>query len=530
MIYHPTRLVLPFLDREFQMASRFPVSELSTYCKLALIVSPGVVASPSFFIESQYTRQSILVSPDFYGSQHVVLSLRDTSLESYLRRKQAEYVDLGYEYGAYYNTAETLVSDLVIPIRRRGKEIGASIQEQWLNDLYTDKPLSLLHMVNLFESQRLRESVFSALRSVVDVVGQAPFVWESISRTLDQLEPQWRDEEFVRSLRSYLLKLYFDSLCEYSDSIVAFSDFPELCVADHTLKAPTIPITPLRDFLRSAGVLRHLRQISTEEFLGLIDSDECKHFRYRYHELVAILSTNETILASLSRDRMWETKYPVAVNMCRKLLNWAKHEISSIIQSNTETKNRLNLREALGTAPITSFLKNIREKAQLNDSKLAQMVVENIQGDIVLGSKSGGDIITVGNVHDSHSITIGRGPSNVSQDYSTSMSNSSGVKEINSKLRTLYAAIGNADLSVTARFSAQSEIGRAIVALEKGEIALEDIALYVKRAGHPFIRANAIATHGSPLWNAIYEVALVLEDVVTDLNVVGNWFGAQLTV
>ena len=115
-------------------------------------------------------------------------------------------------------------------------------------------------------------------------------------------------------IKAFMLKCYFECLCEPRDSIVAFSDFLYLEVADNALLPPSIPLAPMRLFLMVTELMKSIRRMDVEELLGIINSSACHEFRARYQEIVSVVRSE--ISESPNVDGLLRLPYARAVEWC----------------------------------------------------------------------------------------------------------------------------------------------------------------------------------------------------------------------
>ena len=366
-------LVLPFLDQEFQAISRIPDGLVADYCRFALIASPRVITSPSFFAESSVTRNSILTSSDFYGTDHVKLSLRESNLEEFFKKKQPFYHPWKNEipYQGYYAVAEELIRTLKLPMRQRTVQIGKAIAMLWLKNAKSEAPFSFFHMTNSFQDASIKKSVWQALAIVPNELKDEPFIWQNVCTILDRNEPRWRLPEFEKALRSFLLKCYFESLCEPGDAIVAFSDFQDIEVDDKSFSQPVVPLFPLRQFLTSAGVIDTLREMSVEEMLGIINSNVCHDFRYRYFEIIHSTYEGSDFVPNV--DGLLGVSYPNAVKWCRVFSKWVGYICGEVGNDAKKRRKEWTVSALLDDAAARGFVEHLKRTGRSSLAKLNEL-------------------------------------------------------------------------------------------------------------------------------------------------------------
>ena len=370
-------LILPFLDQEFQIVSRIPRQLVSDYSRFALIAFPRIVVAPACFLESKITRDSVLASPEFFGTDHVRLSLRETSLEAYLEKKRSAYIHWQNDFEGYYAGAEDLIGNLRLPIRQRTARIADSIELLWRKNAQSGDAFSFRHMTNVFSEKSIQKSVWQAVVSVPELLKGSPFIWQNVCSILDLHEPRWRTlPQFERALRSYLLKCYFESLCDPCDAIVAFSDFPDICVADRALFRPAIPLGPLRLFLMTSQLINPLRAMSAEQLLPIINSGACHDFRCRYMEILYKFRDDIADI-SAGRDQIREWSYHRGVQWCNSVKNWIGRALGMAGREARKRRSQWTLDALLDDAAARGFVGYVEATVETYRAELSALRAES---------------------------------------------------------------------------------------------------------------------------------------------------------
>ena len=377
---HPEALVLTFLDHEFQDVSKIPERHVADYCLFALILSPRIIASPSFFAESEITRRSMLSSQEFFGTEHVTLSFREANLEAFFKKKLPNYSNwkTSPQYRGYYTVADELIDRLRLPIRHRTAKIGKEIARLWRQNALNRLPFSFYHMTNVFKDNALRESILQAVSRIPDDLEDKPFIWPSVCSLLDTNEPRWRLPEFEKILRSFLLKCYFEALCEPTDAIVAFSDFPNVELSDLSIDQPVVPLSPLRNFLIRAGVVQRLRNATVLDVLAIVNSAACREFRIRY---IQILNETRTVAQSVPiSDGLLGLTYTKAVNWGRLVSRWVADICGKAGLIAKSRREDWTVQALLDDAAARGFVDYLKSNESLSSLELLQKrwMVENL--------------------------------------------------------------------------------------------------------------------------------------------------------
>lgn len=297
-------LIAPFLDLEFQQLAGLRVREVDLYCRLALIVSEAIVATPSPFLESTLSSRSILLDRDIQDAGRLLISLRESSLEGFAEKKLNEYDSLN-AYHQYYTPAgmETLFTTLIAPKRQRVTKIGETMRKQWVKDLENPGTAFGLHHI-LADAN---ESLVTFFREVPTLTAGRAFVWEEVTRVLDSEIPEWRLLKIERLLHGYIFTSYIRAACDSSDEVASYNDFVTF-PAEATMPVDRlVPLRPLLSLVSGAGLLESLKRCSPEQLLTMISSPEVYAFRERYRELLRISGAD--LSAALANDLIRERNY-----------------------------------------------------------------------------------------------------------------------------------------------------------------------------------------------------------------------------
>jgi hypothetical protein len=356
-------LVLPYLDREFQVLADIREKHIDWFSKYALISCPTVIASPDFIIESPKVRGSIITSEDFYGTDHIKLSMRDATVPQYRRRKQELYDPVRDHYPEYFDSLDKFLHGLNFPVRRRNFEIVEKIKGLWNAAACGEGQFSFSHMAMEVPDKKERDDILAGLRSVPFEIKNSPFVWENVCRIMDRNVPTWGNTNLKHTLRNFLLKAYFEALCEPGDSVVAFSDFPVLGIADSSLTVSTVPLAPIKKFLAASKVLDFIHTMPVVKFIEVISSRECEYFRIEYIKFVQMLRTQ----TKLEKYDPEEFPYEQAVQLSNRPAPWILRALKRAGAALSGAKMGGEIRPLLERAAARGFVRYIE---QVQDEQL----------------------------------------------------------------------------------------------------------------------------------------------------------------
>lgn len=345
-------LILPFLDKEFQELIGAPSQIVEKYTKLAFIISDTVIASPSFFIESGITRNTILLSHEFIGTEHLLLSMREKSYEEFLIKKQDQYSSVREHYEEYY-TDSSMVPLLIKP-RNRTHSIGDTIAKKWTNSFSDNESFNLYHITSLYTNDSTRSDILHALQQVPHLIGDSPFVWENVLDIMNDLEPKWKASAAVKEVRMLLLKIYFDSLAEEDDLVSSFTDFPWAALSDDTLENKMVPLRPLDIFFGQAGIIKVFETLTVYDIIELANSDECLYFRENYFNLLESVETDD-LLNQLNEQHKVEKdfKKSLAIYNSNKRNIWRL--FTKFIKGYFSVSRKIAIKEAFIKTPLIDF-------------------------------------------------------------------------------------------------------------------------------------------------------------------------------
>lgn len=301
-------LVAPFLDKDFQIVARITASQVDLYTRLALLADGTIIASPSPFIESDTSRESILLDAELQACGHLQLSYREDTLENFAMKKLQEYGDIG-EYRGVYSEArmDELLPKLSAQRRSRRTYIGSAMRAAWLTEIEDqDEPLNLGHALS-----GASPTTVLAFRTIPERVQNKAFVWQEIFRHLDALAPDWRTETSPEIVRALISRSYFRVITSEVDTLVSLRDFPAFPCDQGLTHTRTLPLIPLFRLLSGCGMASWLRECSPSEFLEILNAPYIGDFRLAYRSITqeSSESSSDDMFLLLQAQHLRELEY-----------------------------------------------------------------------------------------------------------------------------------------------------------------------------------------------------------------------------
>jgi len=356
-------------NKPTQEVFKLTTADVAESLRASFLVSDTVVASASYYLESNATRHVVRRHAPLFSNGEILFFV-DESIESYAEHGARKIEKSPASLDAYSRPeviakkAEEL-TELGFLLRRPADSISALLVRRWENDLMTASFGSLGAML---DSLPLPSDRVVALR--LDLIRAArgrstDFVWEVVVPILDKHKV---DPVFRRLARERLAAFYGEETAKLLNATVDASD--------HRITSDIRGSTDVSLFLRMLYLLNAheaFRRLKARECIGLKQSPEWMFFWSFYNNLHSAVSDIEVAEMPMLKvfqeaERRWRSGGPQKRGISRKRFLNVVQKMVSVHTTRAHRFSKpldfmLDVCDNFHRCPISDFVGSLKESA-----------------------------------------------------------------------------------------------------------------------------------------------------------------------
>ncbi|GHU75229.1 hypothetical protein FACS1894188_05610 [Clostridia bacterium] len=257
--------------------------------KALYLLSDKIIASSSYYYESEITRQITSSYKDIFGNGDVLYCI-DETIENFTEHglnkiKKSPKDMIAYLDKSLVKERGKTLDEIGHILRRKPDSISQKIKYLWAEDIYSDDDFSIKRYLknNIYDSHE-RDALAMSLSNISTYNKGIDFVWEYVEPLLDELKRIPTD--FKKFMRKRLTELY----------IIANADILGVRI-DDTLKGLTsrFDTNLFLQCMESLGIKAELSKLSEDSLITLKTREEFKYFKEQYFKFVQAVNYDEAI-------------------------------------------------------------------------------------------------------------------------------------------------------------------------------------------------------------------------------------------